>query len=191
MERGIIRISDFRSRIADLTSDRANFFRAIIATSEEMNKQSAIRNPRSKIVIAGAGPAGTSLAIRLAQSGFETVLIEREKFPRQKLCGEFISPECFSHFKDLGVLENIMDAGGDRILETRFFETGGRSVAVPTGWFGQGDFALSLSRAEMDDQLLERAKAVGIAVLEGTTVIDVESPDGRIDTLKARGANGG
>jgi len=117
-------------------------------------------------------------------------LIEREKFPRQKLCGEFISPECFSQFQSLGVLEGMMDAGGDRILETRFFETGGRSVVVPTNWFGRGDFALSLSRAEMDAQLLERARAVGVVVVEETAVIGAESADGRIDSLKARGANG-
>ncbi len=152
--------------------------------------KSKIQNLRSKVVIAGAGPAGASLAIRLAQSGFETVLIERENFPRQKLCGEFISPECFPHFKSLGVLDNMMDSGGDRILETRFFETGGRSIAVPTNWFGQGDFALSLSRAEMDDQLLERAKAVGVVVLEGTTIAGAESGGGRVDSLKARAANG-
>ena len=56
------------------------------------------QNRKSKIVIVGAGPAGASLAIRLAQKGFEVVLIEREKFPRQKLCGEFISPECLASF---------------------------------------------------------------------------------------------
>ena len=152
--------------------------------------QSQIENRNSKIAIAGAGPAGASLAIRLARSGYETILIERETFPRQKLCGEFISPECFSHFRHLGVLESMLDAGGDRILETRFFETGGRSVAVPTNWFGQGDFALSLSRAEMDAQLLERAKAAGVTVFEGTTVTGAESSDGSIHTLKARGLTG-
>ncbi|HUR99624.1 MAG TPA: NAD(P)/FAD-dependent oxidoreductase [Pyrinomonadaceae bacterium] len=152
--------------------------------------QSPIENRNPNIVIAGAGPAGAGLAIRLAQSGFETVLVEKEKFPRQKLCGEFISPECFSHFESLGVLENMFDAGGDRITETRFFETRGRSVVVPTSWFGRGDFALSLSRAEMDDQLLERAKAVGVTVREATTVVDAETVDGRVGNLKVRDAAG-
>lgn len=122
--------------------------------------------------------------------GFETVLIERERFPRQKLCGEFISPECLKHFEQLGVLEDMLTAGGDRILETRFFESGGRSVAVPTQWFGEGDFALSLSRAEMDDQLLHRAKAVGVEVFEGTSVTDIESDDGRVAAVRTRSANG-
>ena len=57
--------------------------------------KSAIFNPQSEILIVGAGPAGTSAAIRLANKGFAVKLLEREKFPRHKLCGEFISPECF------------------------------------------------------------------------------------------------
>jgi flavin-dependent dehydrogenase len=154
------------------------------------NPQSTIGCPRSKVVIAGAGPAGASLAIRLAMSGIQTSLIERERFPRQKLCGEFISPECLKHFEQLGVMEEMLGAGGDRIVETRFFESGGRSVAVPTEWFGQGSFALSLSRAEMDNQLLNRAKEVGVAVFEETSITDVESLGGRVVSIQTRDSHG-
>ena len=154
------------------------------------NPQPAIRNPQLRIAIAGAGPAGTSLAIRLALAGFETHLIERECFPRQKLCGEFISPECFSHFESLGVMDEMLAAGGREILETLFFETGGKSVAVPTNWFGQGDFALSLSRAEMDHRLLRRAKEVGVSVSEGHAITGVEIVDGRVASLRTRRADG-
>ncbi len=152
--------------------------------------KSQIKNRKSKIAIAGAGPAGASLAIRLAMSGIETVLIERESFPRQKLCGEFISPECLSHFEGLGVLDDMLAAGGDRILETRFFETGGKCVSVPSRWFGQGDFALSLSRAEMDNQLLNRAREVGVTVLEGTAITAVESIENRVVGVRTRAAGG-
>ncbi len=155
-----------------------------------MNKQSAIRNPRSKIAIAGAGPAGSSLAIRLAQSGFETVLIERERFPRQKLCGEFISPECLGYFEKLGVLDDMLLAGGDRIFETRFFTMAGKSITVPTDWFIKGGFALSLSRAEMDLRLLQRAKDAGANVLEHTVIVGVDRVNGSVATISARAPDG-
>lgn len=155
-----------------------------------MNKQSAIRNPKSAIAIVGAGPAGSTLAIRLAQRGFKTVLIERERFPRHKLCGEFISPEGLRHFRDVGVIEKMLDAGGDHVYETRFFEKGGRSVSVPSAWFGQGEYALSLSRAEMDHQLLERARECDVEILEGTTVTNVVSRNGSIAKLLARRDDG-
>jgi flavin-dependent dehydrogenase len=55
------------------------------------------------VIIAGAGPAGSSAAIHLARAGLRVLLVEQKKFPRPKLCGEFISPECRQHFEKLGV----------------------------------------------------------------------------------------
>lgn len=152
--------------------------------------RSKIENRKSKILIAGGGPAGSSLAIRLARSGFETVLVERERFPRPKLCGEFISPECLDQFEDLQVLERMLDAGGDRILETRFYESGGRSIAVPNDWFAGRGFALSLSRAAMDKQLLDLAAETGVRVMTETAVTGVNLDGDRIASLKTRGVDG-
>lgn len=135
-----------------------------------MKVKSEIRNPKPKILIVGAGPAGTSAAIRLAQKDFRVTLVEREKFPRHKLCGEFISPECFTHFKELGVLDEMLAAGGDRITETVFYAPDGKSVAVSSKWFSHDNAALGLSRAEMDFRLLEKARRAGVEVLEETQV---------------------
>ena len=146
-----------------------------------------IQNPKSKIAIVGAGPAGASLAIRLARENFDVCLIERERFPRYKLCGEFISPECLRHFRELGVVEKMLSLGGDRITQTIFYEPNGKSVAVPSKWFG-GDAqgALSLSRAEMDFRLLERAKQVGVEVLEESSVVGVLLEKGEIRGMKIK-----
>ena len=144
------------------------------------------------IVIAGAGPAGSTLAIRLGRLGFDVVLVERYKFPRAKLCGEFISPECLTHFDELDVLDEMLTAGGDRIFETRFYETGGRSVTVPSGWFhSDKGFALSLSRARMDDILLNAARREGVDVREETSVIGlINHASGGISGVKIRNAVG-
>ena len=120
------------------------------------------------VAIAGAGPAGTSAAIQLALGGARVLLIEEKKFPRPKLCGEFISPECLTHFKRLGVMDQMSAAGGASVLETVFYSRRGSSVAVPSEWFMSGAQALGLSRSEMDHQLLQRAKSVGVTVLEDT-----------------------
>ena len=120
------------------------------------------------VVIAGAGPAGTSAAIYLAVAGARVLLAEEKKFPRPKLCGEFISPECLTRFEQLGVAQEMMSSGGAYLGETVFYSRGGRSVSVPSQWFGGREGALGLSRAEMDNNLLERAKSVGVKVLEQT-----------------------
>lgn len=143
-------------------------------------------NRKTKIVIAGAGPAGSSAAIRLAKSGFDVTLVERKHFPREKLCGEFISPECLTHIQQLDVLDEMLSAGGERIFETRFYETGGRSVAVPSSWFGGPGFALSLSRAAMDNILLAEARRSGVEVHEGFSVTAIKRDNGRLASLTAQ-----
>ncbi|MCY7348502.1 MAG: NAD(P)/FAD-dependent oxidoreductase [Pyrinomonadaceae bacterium] len=149
--------------------------------------KSVTSNPKSKIVVVGAGPAGASLAIRLAKVDFDVCLIERERFPRHKLCGEFISPECFRHFRDLGVFGEMLAAGGERIAETIFYAPEGKSVSVPSRWFnGDADGALSLSRAAMDFQLLEKAKAIGVEVLDETSVVGVLFEKERVCGVKIR-----
>lgn len=120
------------------------------------------------VAIAGAGPAGSSAAIQLALTGARVLLLEEKKFPRPKLCGEFISPECLTHFKRLGVMDQMSAAGGAAVSETVFYSRHGNSVAVPSEWFMSGVQALGLSRSEMDHQLLQRAKSVGVVVLEET-----------------------
>jgi flavin-dependent dehydrogenase len=122
------------------------------------------------VAIAGAGPAGASAAIQLALTGARVLLIEEKKFPRAKLCGEFISPECLTHFKRLGVMDQMGAAGGVSVTETVFYSRRGKSVAVPSEWFMSGAQALGLSRSEMDLQLLLRAKSTGVVVLEETHV---------------------
>jgi len=145
---------------------------------------------KPKTAIIGAGPAGASLAIRLAEQEFEVLLIERENFPRQKLCGEFISPECLKHFKNLGVLEGMLSAGGEHIVETRFYESGGRSIGVPSQWFKGDGYALSLSRAEMDRRLLNRARSVGVEVFEDTNVTRIISSANGVFGVKTSGVGG-
>lgn len=121
------------------------------------------------VIIAGAGPAGSSAAIHLARSGLRVVLVEQKKFPRPKLCGEFISPECEHHFQKLGVSEEMKCSAPSLISETVFYSSRGHHVTVPSSWFG-GSAALGLSRAVMDDVLVRRAQTCGVNVLEGATI---------------------
>lgn len=125
------------------------------------------------VAIAGAGPAGTSAAIHLATSGARVILIEQKKFPRSKLCGEFISPECLRHFERLGVANQMLATGGASLTRTVFYSHSGRSLSVPSEWFGGNSSALGLSRAEMDQKLLDRAKSCGVTVLEDAHASDL------------------
>ncbi|HKP81647.1 MAG TPA: NAD(P)/FAD-dependent oxidoreductase [Pyrinomonadaceae bacterium] len=123
------------------------------------------------VIIAGAGPAGSSAAIHLARKGVRVLLVEQKKFPRAKLCGEFISPECQKHFENLGVEEAMSTSQPAALTETVFYSSGGHHINVPSSWFG-GPAALGLSRAVMDNVLLRRAQDCGVTLLEGVSVTE-------------------
>jgi len=123
------------------------------------------------VIIAGAGPAGSSAAIHLARKDLRVLLVEQKKFPRPKLCGEFISPECRRHFEALGVAQAMTDSDPASITETIFYSSRGHYVTIPSSWFG-GPAALGLSRAVMDNNLLRRAQECGVTVIEGATITE-------------------
>lgn len=138
------------------------------------------------VAIAGGGPAGSSAAIHLANQGAQVLLVEEKRFPRPKLCGEFISPECLNHFESLGVADQMLSAGGASLSQTVFFSRNGKSVIVPSGWFGDNLNALGLSRAEMDSKLLDRAKSLGVTVLEGAHASDLVINQGRVEGIRLK-----
>src|SRR5215471_20210427 len=132
------------------------------------------------VIVAGGGPAGSSAAIHLAQNGARVLLAEQKKFPRPKLCGEFISPECCAHFENLGVAERMRSGNPAELSETVFYSKNGANVSVPSSWFSTNGAALGLSRAEMDERLLRRAIEVGADVREDAAVVDLLFENGHV-----------
>jgi flavin-dependent dehydrogenase len=128
---------------------------------------------RYEVIIAGAGPAGSSAAIHLARRGVKVLLLEQKKFPRDKLCGEFISPECRDHFRKLGVEKEMNSSHPATLRETVFYSSSGRRVNVPTEWLTNATPAWGLSRAEMDHKLLVRARSLGVTVLEEASAAEI------------------
>src|SRR6266851_1642148 len=138
------------------------------------------------VIIAGGGPAGSSAAIHLATRGARVLLAEQKKFPRAKLCGEFISPECALHFERLGVAEQMFAAQPARLSATVFYSRKGKSVRVPSAWFGADGVALGLSRAEMDERLLRRASDAGAEVLEDAHVVGLVGDENLVSGVRVR-----
>ena len=138
------------------------------------------------VIIAGGGPAGASAATHLALRGARVLLLEQKQFPRPKLCGEFISPECALHFERLGVKDQMFAARPASLKETVFYSRTGRHVSVPSSWFSSSGVALGLSRAEMDERLLRRAAAAGTQVLENASVSNLVIEDKQVRGVKVK-----
>jgi flavin-dependent dehydrogenase len=155
-------------------------------SSQILNSSMMTTTSNYDVIIAGGGPAGASAAIHLATRGARVLLAEQKKFPRAKLCGEFISPECGRHFERLGVAEQMFAAQPARLSATVFYSRKGKSVSVPSAWFGADGLALGLSRAEMDDRLLRRASDAGACVLEDAHVVGLVADEKRVSGVRVR-----
>ena len=137
------------------------------------------------VIIAGGGPAGASAAIHLARGGVRVLLVEQKKFPRAKLCGEFISPECHAHFEKLGVAGAMIAPGPAVLDETVFYSTKGHHIGVPSKWFG-ARAAFGLSRAVMDEVLLRSAQAKGVVVHEGVNITEPILENGSVAGVRVK-----
>lgn len=69
-----------------------------------MTPRVPVRSPtEADIAIVGAGPAGAAAACHFARAGFRVVLIDQRCFPRDKVCGDFVSPAALAEFERLGL----------------------------------------------------------------------------------------
>jgi flavin-dependent dehydrogenase len=135
-------------------------------------------------VVVGAGPAGAATAIRLAEEGVRVLLLDRATFPRDKICGEYLSPEAGRILDRLGVLGELQARGARPLRGMRILAPDGTSLVgdYPTegSWRGFRSYALAIRRRVLDATLVERARQVGVAVREGIRVVDLYREGGRI-----------
>lgn len=141
------------------------------------------------VVIAGAGLAGSTLALRLARTGARVALLDPAQFPREKLCGEFLSPECWGVFERLGVAGAIRHSGFHAVNRVRITTPHGSEV--DTSFRGaDGLPGIALSRATLDNLLMRAARSAGVIVMEGTRASGPLIDDGRIRGISARRTSG-
>jgi menaquinone-9 beta-reductase len=135
------------------------------------------------VLIAGAGPAGSMAAIQLARAGARVLLVDRARFPRDKLCGDTVNPGAMRILDRAGLRARVEAAS--RPLAGMLL-TGHGGVHV-RGTYGRGLFARALTRRVLDQLLVDAAIAAGAQFQDGVRVdrAMVEETGGR---LAVRGA---
>ncbi|HET9179724.1 MAG TPA: hypothetical protein VFQ24_15320 [Terriglobia bacterium] len=121
------------------------------------------------LAIIGGGPAGTISALEARHHGLRAALWERDRFPRDKVCGEFISSEARP------ILENYIPSAitdGAEIHGAQFITHRGVSRT-----FGLPRPAMGLSRRRLDHELWKAAEAAGVEAYEGEAVCRVRAPE--------------
>src|SRR5438094_903216 len=120
------------------------------------------------VAIVGAGPAGSACAAFCALAGLRPLVLEREKFPREKVCGDCLNPAAWPVLQRLGIAERVRQLPHAILNTVEFIAIGGRKVAVhlPSGEEGE----VSIKRSLLDGLLLSRARGLGTRIYEETTV---------------------
>jgi geranylgeranyl reductase family protein len=138
------------------------------------------RDDDADVIVVGAGPSGSTAAFYLAQAGLNVLLIEKSRFPRDKVCGDGLTPRAVKSLIAMGV-DVTEEAGWLRNKGLRVIGGGMRlELDWPelSSWPGYG---LVRPRPSLDEQLARRAQAAGVKLLEGTTVTGpVLNDNGRI-----------
>ena len=147
---------------------------------------------RYDAIVIGGGPAGSATALYLARSGYRVLLLDQARFPRDKVCGEFISPAADAILDDLGVLSAIEAQSPVRLngVAISSYEKAGLVVEYPSLPGVEGPMtSLSLPRFVLDRLMIERVGQAGVEVKEEHRVTDFIVNDGNVAGVQGRDAS--
>ena len=137
------------------------------------------------VIIAGAGPAGSIAATVLARAGARVLLVDRSRFPRDKMCGDCLNPGALALLARLN-LPNWIDAHG---LSTDGWLVTGPGGARVEGWYPRGLRGRAVTRRDLDYWLLREALRAGAHFEEGVVVCRAltESAGNGTDSVRVNG----
>lgn len=136
----------------------------------------------TEILIVGAGLAGSTLAIDLARQGRDVLLIEKDKFPRNKVCGEFLSMEVVDCLTRMGALERFFALKPATMTRSRFTVQGGKEIELDLPGKAYG-----LSRKRLDLFLFEEARRAGAKTVDAVEVKEVRKEGSNAFTVEIEG----
>ncbi len=130
------------------------------------------------VLVVGGGPAGAACAFWLADSGHDVLLVEKKRYPREKTCGDGLTPRAVRQLEDMGL-------GGQLAGHHRF--DGLRSIAfgktLELQWPetpGFPRYGYVITRHDLDQLVAERAEKAGATVWQATEAVAPVVEDGRV-----------
>jgi menaquinone-9 beta-reductase len=141
------------------------------------------------VIVVGAGPAGSSTAFHLAQAGLDVLVLEKSVFPREKVCGDGLTPRAVKQLVSMGIPVEAEDGW----FPNRGLRIIGGGVRLELDWpelSSYPGFGLVRHRRGFDETLARAAQKAGARLLEGVTVTGPVrgDSDGRITGVTARAA---
>jgi geranylgeranyl reductase family protein len=135
------------------------------------------------VAIVGAGPSGSACAYWLAQAGWSVCLIEKKQFPREKTCGDGLTPRSVFQLNEMG-LEDVVAAHGHKFQGLRGF---GFGASLEMKWPEHPVFpgyGYTITRFNLDGLVALRAEQLGATLLNGVEAVALLEPTDTADGLK-------
>lgn len=146
----------------------------------------------AEVLVIGAGPGGSAAASRLSQAGHEVLLIDKADFPRDKICGDGLSPLAVDRLAEMGILDQVEQAGANRIEDI--------SVTGPDGLRVEAHFAdflttthpysLVMPRLQFDEIIRQYALSSGVTYRARVNVKQINMDRDRIVGVMAQTPGG-
>jgi geranylgeranyl reductase family protein len=146
---------------------------------------------QADVIVVGAGPAGSTTAFYLAQAGLDVLLLEKSRFPREKVCGDGLTPRGVRALVAMGISVSEED-GWVRNKGLRVIGAGQRMELPWPELSSYPGYGLVRPRTDLDQMLARRAEQAGARLLEGVTVTGpvLDDRTGRITGVTAKAADG-
>ena len=147
-------------KLLRLSNFNLNHFR-LIFQENDLEKKLKTNSTTFDVIIVGGGLAGLSSAIHLSKANLSVLVIEKNNFPKHKVCGEYISNEVLPYLNYLDI--DVFELGAKKIDKFQLSTTKSKliSAPLPLGGFG-------ISRYCLDNALVEKAKDNGVQIVQDT-----------------------
>jgi geranylgeranyl reductase family protein len=136
------------------------------------------------VLIVGAGPGGSAAAYHLARHGIDVAVVERARFPREKVCGDGLTPRAIVQLRGMGI-----DTDDPRFERHEGLRIYSRRVTLELPWPTLEDFpgyGLTMTRHSFDEILARRAEKAGARLLERTEAVAPRTDGGWVTGALAR-----
>ncbi|MCF6744800.1 geranylgeranyl reductase family protein [Blastococcus sp. KM273128] len=148
---------------------------------------SAARPPATDVLVVGAGPAGAAAAAWAARAGSDVVLADAAVFPRDKTCGDGLTPRAIAELDQLGLGEWARSKTRNRGLRAAGF---GREWQLPWPGGAFPDHGSAVPRTELDARIRQVAVDAGAVPVDGARAVDVDRDGDRVRAVVFEDADG-
>ncbi len=156
-----------------------------------MDDRGRVSPRRCEVLVVGGGPSGSACAYWLATAGRDVVMVERKRYPREKTCGDGLTPRSVRQLEDMGLGEELAGAGHryaglrshgfGRTLELRWPD----HPNLP-------EYGYVITRKDLDALVAERASKAGATVWDGAEAVEPVVENGLVGgaTIRSKYADG-